>query len=693
MSPPVAPALADGDVQQLEVLSSHRVTMPAPMNPLLLASACLGSSGALNFLFSREDAQKPPLIVPTQEFLDLLTPVSSSRKRLTVPQASGDVEIGVDLASGDGMTITLLLQGVTPDGDTALHVVASHGHGDSIEFQNCARIINERDQGLLLAVNRKGDTPLHSAARAGKSQMLSCLIQLAESCNRLHELLRKENVLKETALHDAVRIGRKDIVDSLMEADPDLANYPKEGTSPLYLAILLEKEFLPEALHLKSNGNLSYSGPNGQNALHAVTAQGSDIMRGHVLKWNNSLTTHGDIDGSTPLHFTSAFRHSNGFKQLLEANPAPVYQADNNGFFPIHVAASMGAKHTIITLLEKLPSSAGLRTAQGQTFLHVAVEKRRLNIVTFVCRTPSLAWTLNMQDNDGNTAVHLAVQASKLYIFGSLFANKEVHLSLENNKKQTALDISRSLLPKGMYFNWNTDSLIYKVLTYAGAKHSCLRWDKVEENYSRQLKPDEAAIEEGKVKDSSQMLGIGSVLIATVAFGATFAVPGGFVADDHPNRGTPTLAGRYTFDAFMMANALAFICSSTATIGLMYSGSPMVNLMSRQINLGTSVFFMSSSVTCLSAAFALGVYMVLAPVAHATAIAICVLSPLVVLYRNWEFLLKVGILARPICVRTGLSRGLTWLAWIIISRMFIELWPFILIFGWAAIAQKLRNHL
>ncbi|KAI5021175.1 hypothetical protein ZWY2020_055020 [Hordeum vulgare] len=188
------------------------------------------------------------------------------------------------------------------------------------------------------------------------------------------------------------------------------------------------------------------------------------------------------------------------------------------------------------------------------------------------------------------------------------------------------------------------------------------------------------------------MLGIGSVLIATVAFGVTFALPGGYRADDHINGGTPTLVGRYTLDAFMMANALAFICSSIATIGLMFSGSSIVKLVSRQINLRTSVFFVSSSLTSLAAAFALGVYMVLAPVAHDTAIAVCAFTPLAVLYKNAEFLVKLGILARPLRLRVGLARAIKKISIIIIITLLKELWPFILIFAWAAIARKLRNH-
>jgi ankyrin repeat protein len=161
-----------------------------------------------------------------------------------------------------------------------------------------------------------------------------------------------------------------------------------------------------------------------------------------------------DINGSTPLHLASSLRHSNGFRKLLEANPTAVFKADNNGLFPIHVAASVGAEDTVRIILEMFPSCAGLRTAQGWTFLHVSIENKRMPIVFFVCKTPSLAWILNMQDNDGNTALHLAVQAKSLRMFGSLFGSKEVHLGLANGNRQTPVDISRAMLPRGLYFDW-----------------------------------------------------------------------------------------------------------------------------------------------------------------------------------------------------------------------------------------------
>lgn len=94
------------------------------------------------------------------------------------------------------------------------------------------------------------------------------------------------------------------------------------------------------------------------------------------------------------------------------------------------------------------------------------------------------------------------------------------------------------------------------------------------------------------LKDSTQVLSVGSVLIVTVTFGATFALPGGYRADDHTDGGSPTLDGRYAFLAFVIANTVAFICSSIATVGFMYSGSPMVHLESR------TKYIVASNISC-----------------------------------------------------------------------------------------------
>jgi hypothetical protein len=275
------------------------------INPLLLASAHVGSWKALNFLLEREDAKKAPMVAPTQEFLELLAGGSSTKGRIVVSASAADVEEGVDHEPAPSAA-GALLKGVTPDGETALHVVASNRDGGK-DFLEYARIICGRDRDFLFAKNHMGDTPLHCAARAGHSKMVSCLIALAEQhegADGKLKLLRMENERHETGLHDAIRIedGRilgvkdrhalltdavpasdadgtaeeKNMVKLLMRADPELANYPAQGISPLCLAILLEKDTIAVTLYKKSGGNLSYSGPDGQNALHAAVLRATN---------------------------------------------------------------------------------------------------------------------------------------------------------------------------------------------------------------------------------------------------------------------------------------------------------------------------------------------------------------------------------------------------------------------------------
>ena len=114
-------------------------------------------------------------------------------------------------------------------------------------------------------------------------------------------------------------------------------------------------------------------------------------------------------------------------------------------FFPIHVAASVGGSRNIDMFVKRCPGSASLCDAKGRTFLHVAVEKKEANVIRSACRNLSLSWIMNMVDNDGNTALHLAVEAGSLQMFCPLLANPQVNLNLPNSRGETPLDIAENI--------------------------------------------------------------------------------------------------------------------------------------------------------------------------------------------------------------------------------------------------------
>jgi hypothetical protein len=119
------------------------------------------------------------------------------------------------------------------------------------------------------------------------------------------------------------------------------------------------------------------------------------------------------------------------------------------------VAASVDATFATREFLKKSPRCAGLRDARGRTFLHVAVDKMKTRTVIFASIQQSLTWILNMQNNEGNTALHLAIQKGSLTMFCALFRNGKVQLNLTNDKGETPLDIAwRNVEEKaGLYYN------------------------------------------------------------------------------------------------------------------------------------------------------------------------------------------------------------------------------------------------
>jgi hypothetical protein len=91
------------------------------------------------------------------------------------------------------------------------------------------------------------------------------------------------------------------------------------------------------------------------------------------------------------------------------------------------------------------------------------------------------------------------------------------------------------------FFLQNPRYLIHQALVLGGASVGCSRPDHFHEKYEKRRDEN---VDSEYMTNSSQVVGITSVLVATVTFAAAFTLPGGYRADDHTDAGTPTLASR-----------------------------------------------------------------------------------------------------------------------------------------------------
>lgn len=284
---------------------------------------------------------------------------------------------------------------------------------------------------------------------------------------------------------------------------------------------------------------------------------------------------------------------------------------------------------------------------------------------------------MNKQDNEGNTALHQAVVVGDWWIFASLFVNKQVDLNLPNNMQHTPLGLSINTIPTGLYCLLHSQILIQETLMSANATR-----DICQREYSTQS----AAENDDKViSDSTQFLGIALVLIITMAFGATFALPGGYRADDHDDGGTPTLARLKEFQGFMMANTLAFVCSSIAVLSLVFAGTPTVELPMRYRHYNISIWLSFNAIGSLCIAFVIAVYVMITPVAARTSIAVIVVIASVAILHSPSILEKFYKFLIVLFIRLGI---LPILRSDISKTLLLLCWPIIVIFGWQEYASR-----
>jgi ankyrin repeat protein len=156
------------------------------------------------------------------------------------------------------------------------------------------------------------------------------------------------------------------------------------------------------------------------------------------------LRNEADASGSTPLHFAASVGVKGVTRLLVDGDTSGMWKKDGNGMCPIHIAASVGAMDAVHALV----GEAALRdNDMGRTFLHVAVENKKTDVVKLVCRKSSPAFRniLNMKDKDGNTALHLAVQNRDESSFSHLVGNRYVELNHVNKDGYTPLDLASKI--------------------------------------------------------------------------------------------------------------------------------------------------------------------------------------------------------------------------------------------------------
>ncbi|XP_012458555.2 ankyrin repeat-containing protein ITN1 isoform X1 [Gossypium raimondii] len=404
---------------------------------------------------------------------------------------------------------------------------------------------------LLLQTNAKGQTPLHVAAKNGHSAIVKLLIKSCakardgdlelgmDQVSAVREMLRITDQESNTALHKAARCGNVEVVIALLEfEDPDFPySANKKQETPLYIAARRRGSGRLLTLLLDKFKSTAHGGPHGRTALHAAAmAEDAEAIR-VILKKKGNLTKERDEDGHTPLHYAAHLgSRFSVVEELLKWDVSAAYIGDKKwGMTPLLMAARQGYLGTVSKILSLCPDCCEKVDNEGLNLLH-----------------------------------YLAFRGFSNPLRPSLFKPGGIEIVYGSVKNLMELEDAFGMTPQEVYNALRSRKYHHKQKKIIDLLEKIGNDQVAEEPVRRFPLPNDSTESLEKKREAHLVV---AALIATVTFAAAITVPGGLRTEKGPEQstpkkgseqGTPFLIQEVAFKAFVITNVIAFIFSVSA---------------------------------------------------------------------------------------------------------------------------------
>uniref|UniRef100_A0A7N2LKD3 PGG domain-containing protein n=1 Tax=Quercus lobata TaxID=97700 RepID=A0A7N2LKD3_QUELO len=407
------------------------------------------------------------------------------------------------------------------------------------------------------------------------------------------------NSIGNTALHEAMFFPIcYEAINLLFWGDPNVAYILNEdGKSPLCLAT--HDKQIVGLLSLAPYGN---RGLIGRSRLElpfydAIRMERLDILE-EVFNKNPLLFHVRDQKGKTPLHLAVANNYIEGIQFILTKFRQHALVKSLKGDLPIHISSKKGhIKVVEIFLEQQWHDPSKLLNSLGQNILHVAAKHGQDKLVKIILSNPRLEKLLNERDKNGHTALHLASMNFHSNVVCTLMWDRRVNLNQLNKKGLTASDIVRQ--------NERTTRQILTDLALATAAGTPM---SIKGSKILSRKPRTRS-RYRMIKHWFDILLMISILVATVAFTAGLTVPGGLDnSSDDRTKGMAILANEWAFQAFVLCDTFAMLCSIMGVF--IFKWSIILETEMAESAISLAVKLVGIALLAMSLAFMLAIYLV-----------------------------------------------------------------------------------
>ncbi|KAJ1689393.1 hypothetical protein LUZ63_013548 [Rhynchospora breviuscula] len=508
--------------------------------------------------------------------------MSSSQEKETVPDSRTAMDADLFMAAIKGDSDVLIRRLGLPTNAQNEIQVTIEASGPNSQRTQAEHHVTESE---LRSTTDFGDTLLHLLITERHNELALKVFTKDMS------LLKGHNNQLETPLHEAAKVGNEELIRNLIWLSPSIV-----------------KDALRE------------TNETGDTAVHVAANLNHEGVVIELMKLDPESAYRKNKQGFSPLYIATVEGHTYLVKAMLQVDTTLACTRFSDGTFPVHVAARMGNEDLVEHFLREYPDYAKLRDYCGRNLFHMATKQEHSKVLTKVFALtkdfPQISQMaesmINTRDYEGNTPLHMAAMKGHKKVMRDIwnkYLNKDRAALLENRKGKTAFHLSYDQL-----LDTTTDMVDRrKIKRYLKEKG----WYFTREWFDDVMHPPFL-----NSLERIQIIGLGSVLITTVAFTAAFAIPGGYNADN----GAPVLGKRFVFKAFILANTLAFVHAFQSLFIII--STALLDTQFEDIDLDFATFKFYSAANCMMIAFGLGSYVILAPVSLPIAIIILVVGVL-----------------------------------------------------------------
>ena len=281
-------------------------------------------------------------------------------------------------------------------------------------------------QELTSLISKLSDNSINKAlifaTTKGNIKITEMLIKAGANVNT-------QNILGNTPLMFATQAGNINIMGMLIEAGANVNTKNNEGTTPLIFAA--EKGNI-EIMNLliEAGADVNTQNNRGTTPLIFATKAGNIKIMDMLVTAGANVNTQND-DGNAPLIFAATTGNIKMLNILIEAE-ADVNTHNNYGDTPLIIAIKSKKYKAINQLLKNDTIDVNKTNNHNESALSFAICNNINNDIIVAIIEKSSNETLNQQNNNGLTALHLAANRGNLYIVNKLIA-KKVELNLVAN--------------------------------------------------------------------------------------------------------------------------------------------------------------------------------------------------------------------------------------------------------------------